>query len=121
MIEKLKTEEGIQEFERLKGIWQEQLHIKQIANEKMESANSRILALLDNESDYLEFREQELNEEALRATCSLCVLEGRCVCGELDPLEEDEDDFMTDRETFMEENGLDEEDMKNDIRYPSGL
>ncbi len=59
--------------------------------------------------------EEELNEEAIRATCSLCVLEGRCVCGELDPIEEDEDGFMSDREIFMEENGLGEEDMINDI------
>lgn len=41
--------------------------------------------------------EEQLYEEALRATCSLCVIEGRCVCGELDPLEEDEEDY-TDRE-----------------------
>jgi hypothetical protein len=37
--------------------------------------------------------EDELYEEALRATCSLCVIEGRCVCGELDPIEEDEEEW----------------------------
>ncbi len=59
--------------------------------------------------------EEELYEDAIRATCSLCVIEGRCVCGELDPIDEDEDDIMTDREIFMQENGLGEEDMINDI------
>lgn len=32
--------------------------------------------------------EDDKYREALRSTCSLCVLEGRCVCGELDPIEE---------------------------------
>jgi hypothetical protein len=34
--------------------------------------------------------EDQLHEEALRATCSLCILEGHCVCGELDSIEEND-------------------------------
>lgn len=33
--------------------------------------------------------EDELYNKALRATCALCIMEGRCVCGELDPEDED--------------------------------
>lgn len=42
--------------------------------------------------------EDEKYREALRATCSLCILEGRCVCGELDPEEEEFDPFSEDEE-----------------------
>jgi len=38
----------------------------------------------------IEKSEEQLYEEALRATCSLCVIENRCVCGELDPIDEEE-------------------------------
>jgi len=53
--------------------------------------------------------EEQLYEEALRATCSLCILEGKCVCGELDPLEE-EDDFFERNEEEGHDGFFDEED-----------
>lgn len=44
-----------------------------------------------------ELTQDEIDEkyrEALRHTCSLCILEGKCVCGELDEIDDsDEFDF----------------------------
>ncbi len=40
--------------------------------------------------------EEELQEEAIRATCTLCILEGRCVCGELDPMDEENEEWGDD-------------------------
>jgi hypothetical protein len=54
--------------------------------------------------------EEELYEEAIRATCSLCVLEGRCVCGELDPLDEEDEMFFDENEEWGDDGFyLDEE------------
>ncbi len=59
--------------------------------------------------------EEELYDEALRASCSACALEGRCVCGELDPIEEDEtEEADTAYEIFLNLNGLTDDDMEND-------
>lgn len=71
----------------------------------------------------IDLYEDILQEEALRATCSLCVIEGRCVCGELDPLDEEEEEEMTELEIFMEENGIYYDDMQRDDipREVSGL
>lgn len=54
--------------------------------------------------------EEELYEEALRATCTLCVLEGRCVCGELDPLDEEDDMMFAENEEFGDDGFFDEDE-----------
>lgn len=63
------------------------------------------------EEDLTQDEIDEKYREALRHTCSLCIMEGRCVCGELDPIEDEEEDrFFEENEEWGDDGFFNEEE-----------